>query len=334
MKIVAFFGNKIGTGTSLLVHHLAWMYAKLEYDVLAADMDPQAGLTEHFLDEKRLEQLWGHGVGGTVHESYRGLLQAGAEADAPRPYLEDIADGLALLPGDLSLGAAEDDLADHWRGCREGRAEAFRATAGLFRVIQRAARAANANLILVDAGSSLGAVARAAMLAADDVVVTVQPGPSSLRGLANVGSALRRWRAEWQELLSRAPESTEPGDLPPGTMRATGYVVWQRSLRLDRPLTHSLPWLRRIPVDYRRHVLGHVADRDVWVDDDPYCLGNLTYYLGLMPIAHDARKPVFDLKPGDGLIGNHMPDVVDRYREYRDMAQRLAERCEAAPRQG
>lgn len=331
MKIVAFFGNKAGTGTSLLVYHLAWMYAKLDYDVLVADLDPQAGLTEHFLDEKRLEQLWGHEAGGTVYREYHGLLEAGADADADaegaRPYLADIADGLALLPGDLSLGGAEEDLADHWRGCQKGRPESFRATAGFFRVFRRAAREANASLVLIDAGSSLGAVARATMLAADEVVVTVQPDPSSLRGLANVGPALRRWRTQWQELLSQDPELAEPSDLPPGIMRATGYVVWQRSLRLDRPLMRRLPWLKRIPADYRRHVLGQVADGEIWVDDDPYCLGNLMYYLGLMPIAHDARKPVFDLKPGDGLIGDHMHVVVERYHEYRDVAERLAERC-------
>lgn len=326
MKIIAFFGNKAGTGTSLLVHHLAWMYAKLGHGVLAADLDPQAGLTECFLDEKRLEQLWGHGAGRTVYDAFLSSLGVKVKADSVPSYFEDVADGLALLPGDLSMGGTEDDLAAHW-GCRDGCWRGLRATAGLSRAVRGVAREANAPLILIDAGSNLDAIARAAMLIADEVVVTVTPSPAGLHGLSNFGRALRRWRREWREQLSLPSEETKAGDLPPGAMGTPGYVVWQSSLRLDRPITRRLPWLKRIPGDYRRHVLDEGEDLDIWVDDDPYCIGKLTYYLGLMPIAHDARKPVFDLKPGDGVIRNHMELVVDRYREYRDLAQRLAERC-------
>lgn len=327
MKTIAFFGNKAGVGTSLVVYHLGWMYAKLGHDVLVVDMDPQAGLTEYFLDENRLEQLWGNGDGRTVYDAVLEASGPGARVDSARPSFEDIADGLALLPGDLALAGAEDDLAVHWQECRDGRPEALRATAASYLAVRRAARQANASLIIIDAGSNLGAVARAAMLAADDIVVTVAPGPASLRGLANFGLVLRRWHREWQDHLSCAPDSMESADLPVGTLNAAGYVVWQRSLRLDRPIMRRLPWLQRIPGDFRRHVLDDDSDVGLWVDDDPYCIGNLTYYLGLMPLAHDAKKPVFDLKPGDGLIGDHMPVVFDRYREYRDVALRLGERC-------
>ena len=327
MKTVAFFGNKAGVGTSLLVHHLGWMYAKLGHDVLVADMDPQAGLTEHFLDENRLEQLWGDGAGGTVYDALLDASRPGERAGSALQCLEDVADGLTLLPGDLSLARAEEDLAAHWRDCREGSLAALWATAAPYRAVRRAAQQANTSLIIIDAGSTVGAVARSAVLAADAIVVTVAPGPASLRGLANFGLALRRWRREWREHLSRAPDSAESADLPAGTMDVAGYVVWQRSLRLDRPIMHRLAWLQRIPGDFRQYVLDDNSDLEVGVDDDPYCIGNLTYYLGLMPLAHDARKPVFNLTPADGLVGNHTPVVFDRYREYRDVAERLGERC-------
>ncbi len=327
MKTIAFFGNKAGIGTSLVVHHLGWMYAKLGHHVLVADLDPQAGLTEHFLDEKRLEQLWGDGDGGTVRDAFLDVWLPQARAYPALACFEDIADGLALLPGDLALAGVEHELAARWQDCGEGCPEALRATAALYFAVHRVAQRANASMVIIDAGSNLGAVARAAMLAADDIVVTVAAGPASLSGLANFGLALQRWRREWRERLSCATDSVESTDLPAGTLKVAGYVVWQRSLRLDRPIMHRLPWLQRIPSVYRQHVLDDDSDLDVGVDDDPYCIGNLTYYLGLMPLAHDARKPVFDLKPADGLVGNHAPVVFDRYREYRDVAERLAERC-------
>jgi chromosome partitioning protein len=58
MSTVAFFNNKGGVGKTSLVYHLAWMYADLEYQVLAADLDPQANLTAAFLDEDGLERIW------------------------------------------------------------------------------------------------------------------------------------------------------------------------------------------------------------------------------------------------------------------------------------
>ncbi len=51
---IAFFNNKGGVGKTSLAYHLAWMFADLGKQVLAADLDPQANLSAAFLDEDRL----------------------------------------------------------------------------------------------------------------------------------------------------------------------------------------------------------------------------------------------------------------------------------------
>jgi len=50
MKTLAFFNNKGDVGKTSLVYHLAWMYSGLGLNVIAADLDPQANLTNIFLD--------------------------------------------------------------------------------------------------------------------------------------------------------------------------------------------------------------------------------------------------------------------------------------------
>ncbi len=45
VPVVAFFNNKGRVGQTMLVYHLAWMYADLGLHVVAADLDPQANLT-------------------------------------------------------------------------------------------------------------------------------------------------------------------------------------------------------------------------------------------------------------------------------------------------
>ncbi len=58
MTTVGFFNNKGGVGKTSIVYHLAWVFADLGVNVVAADFDPQANLTSMFLEEERLEKLW------------------------------------------------------------------------------------------------------------------------------------------------------------------------------------------------------------------------------------------------------------------------------------
>ena len=58
VPVLTFFTNKGGVGKTSLVYHLSWMYAELGYNVLAADLDPQANLTSMFLEDEDLETIW------------------------------------------------------------------------------------------------------------------------------------------------------------------------------------------------------------------------------------------------------------------------------------
>ena len=50
MIVIAFFNNKGGVGKTTLVYHLAWMFAEMGVNVVAADLDPQSNLTSMFLE--------------------------------------------------------------------------------------------------------------------------------------------------------------------------------------------------------------------------------------------------------------------------------------------
>jgi cellulose biosynthesis protein BcsQ len=75
----------------------------------------------------------------------------------------------------------------------------------LWRVLHRAAEEVGAGFVLVDVGPNLGAFNRAALVAADHVVVPLAPDLYSLQGLRNFGPTLRRWQREWAERRERNP---------------------------------------------------------------------------------------------------------------------------------
>jgi cellulose biosynthesis protein BcsQ len=325
VKTVAFFNNKAGVGKTSLVYHLAWMYAELGVTVIAADLDPQANLTSMFVDDDRLEQLWpdvSHTQ--TVYGAIQPLLEG--TGDIADPHVEGVGEGIGLLPGDLALSGSEDELSGQWSDCLDRKPRAFRVLSAIWRVIEEAARKREARLVLLDVGPNLGAINRAALISADHVVIPLAPDLYSLQGLKNLGPTLRRWRAEWSERRARNPVAEL--SIPPGRMKPAGYVVMQHAVRLDRPVKAYDRWMVRIPAVYRETVLDSKKGKAApSVEKDPDCLAALKHYRSLMPLAQEARKPMFRLTAADGAIGGHAKAVQDCHKDFRALARSVADRC-------
>ena len=83
----------------------------------------------------------------------------------------------------------------------------------------------------------------------------------------------------------------------------------------------------RIPSAYGDLVAGGSTARSVAAEDDPHCLASLGHFRSLMPLAREARKPLFALKPADGALGGHANAVRDCYRDFRALARAVAQRC-------
>lgn len=322
MKTIAFFNNKGGVGKTTLLYHLAWMYSELGCRVVAVDLDPQSNLTSMFLDEDRLDELWeGPAKGQTIVAAVAPLLEEGT-GDVILPHLEQVGHNLALVPGDLGLARMEDELSTQWSDCLDGKPKAFRVTASLHRAVQLAAAEFRADLALLDVGPNLGALNRCAVIASDHVAVPLVPDLFSLQGLRNLGPTLRKWRTGWAKRRDEAPDSLTA--LPQGSMQPAGYVVLQHAVRQSRPVKAYLRWAERIPEEYRSAMQLSAADFGLIPENDPHCLAQLKHYRSLMPLAMEARKPIFHLKPADGAIGGHVEAVAECGKDFRRLAIRLA----------
>jgi chromosome partitioning protein len=312
---IALFNSKGGVGKTTLAYHLAHILARLGRKVLAADLDPQANLTSAFFDEDRLERFWEDGAEDTVLGAVSPIL--GGLGDIRIPDVHEVEEGLWVLPGDLGLSRFEDKLSEAWRHGYDGAEAALQVTTSFHRMLRGVADTVGAELAVVDVGPNLGAINRAALLAADDLLVPLAADLFSLQGLRNLGPTIRAWRRTWQQtVLPKAPEAL---DVPTGAMHPIGYVVLKHAVRLDRPVKAYERWLRRIPTEFHRSVLGE-SDPPDETGPDPYRLANLRNYRSLMPLAQDARKPMFDLRPADGALGSMGRLVQTSYREFEQLA--------------
>ena len=321
IPVIAFFNNRDGVGNTWMVYHLSWMFADRGLRVVAADLDPQANLTAAFLEEDRLEEYMpGNGHPLTVFGAILPLISG--TGDIAEAHIEPIDENLGLIPGDMALSTFEDQLSEVWPKCMDSDERSFRVTSALWRVMQRAGEQHNANVIMVDMGPNLGAINRAALIASDFVVIPLGPDLFSIQGLQNLGPAVRRWRSDWEDRVSRKP--VIDFQMPSGSIMPLGYVVIRKSIRLDRPVKAFDRWVARIPGAYKESVLDETPDASVTIDTDPNCIAKLKDYRSLMPLAQEARKPMFYLKPADGALGAHSYAVTEVYKDFQMVARKIA----------
>jgi chromosome partitioning protein len=328
VKTVAFFNNKGGVGKTSLVYHLAWMFSKKGFSVLAVDLDPQANLTSMFLSEDQLEPIWDdanhESMPRTIYGSLVPLINR--TGDIVAPQAEKINKNLALLSGDLRLSRFEDLLSENWPKCLSRDAGAFRIETAFYRIILNTARQQNSEIILIDVGPNLGAINRAALISADYVVLPLAPDLFSIQGLKNLGPTLREWRDDWKERQDAFKTTDIP--MPSGNMEPIGYVVMQHSMRSARPVKAYTRWLNRIPEVYRESILAeNITDNTDLPspEEDPYDLVLLKHYRSLMPLAMEANKPMFSLTPADGAIGAHVAAVQACYADFDQLAKKIAD---------
>lgn len=331
--VLTFFNNKGGVGKTSLIYHLAWMFASLRKRVVIVDLDPQANLTAGFLDEDRIEEIWnGQGPGSTIYQCVKPLTGVG---DIAKPKLQNIATDLYLLPGDVGLSGFEEQLSNEWPNSMgdNNLYRPMRILSSFWQVMQMAADKIQADIILVDIGPNLGAINRSVLIATDYVAIPLGADLFSLQGLKNLGPTMRSWRGLWQKRLDNWKTSQELAGypnfhLPLGKMQPIGYLCQQHGVRLDRPVKAYDKWVKRIPNVYREAVLNTAANADMKQEDDPYCLATIKHYRSLIPMAQEHRKPIFKLTSADGAIGSHANAVQDARRDFKVLAEKIADRIE------
>jgi cellulose biosynthesis protein BcsQ len=323
VPVLTFFNSKGGVGKTSLVYHLSWILSEMGKKVVAIDLDPQANLTSAFLPEEKLEELWDvdppASGAATVYQCVQPLMEVG---DIQEPVTQRIHSSLHLVPGDLALAGFEDFLSQEWPNSLGGQNlfRAYRVLTAFWTIAQKAAEQHQADLILADVGPNLGAINRSALIGSDYVVIPLAADLFSLQGLRNLGPTLRQWRSDWSKRLGNGPSPSFP--LPRGQTAPLGYIAQQHSERLSRPVQAYARWAARIPDVYRKSVLLDKSTPPT-MSDDPLCLAKLKHYRSLVPMAQEARKPIFQLTAADGAIGSHSAAVRSARDDFSQLAQKI-----------
>jgi hypothetical protein len=110
-------------------------------------------------------------------------------------------------------------------------------------------------------------------------------------------------------------------------MSPVGYIVMRHSVQAGRPARAFEKWIGRIPAQYATHVLDESFAPIGSSEEDPNRIARLKDYRSLMPLAQEARKPMFLLRPADGAFGGHQQAVMDCYNDFRQVTREIMKRC-------
>lgn len=186
-------------------------------------------------------------------------------------------------------------------------------------VAQGAATARQADLVLLDVGPNLGAINRAAMVACDHVVVPCRPTSTRSRDCAT-------WARPFAPGAGNGP-TARPAPAKCGCLRvgcsrrgtsccntACASTGWSAPTTAGsggcRPSTGGPCSTSPIRIHQRRPTI-------------PHCLGLMKHYHSLVPMAQEARRPIFLLRSADGAIGAHQQAVQAAYHHFAELALRI-----------
>lgn len=321
MKIITFFNNKGGVGKTSLLYHTASMFARLGHRVLAVDLDPQTNLSQIFLKDQKLFELFENNQ--TIKSALAQIEKK--KGDILPVHVEKIKDNLLLIAGDLELSLIEDKLSQEWFNCLTGEWYPFALESAFYRIILQASLLHDIEYVFVDVGPNFGAINRASLISTDYLIVPSTADLFSLKGLENIGDRIGSWSEEWKKRLDERKEETKDLNLPKAEIRPLGYVLVQHGVSSNQPVHAYRNFAKKLPAVFRASLLRGEPNEAISFEEDPFCLAQIKHYNSLMPMAMEARKPIFELKPADGAIGAHYQAVKKVYEDFEKFSIKIIE---------
>lgn len=295
MEVISFFNHKGGVGKTTLLFNVGVAMAGLGRRVLFVDADAQANLTGTALSADDYQRAID--AQATIYDALLPVIRTTGEPRSPQPI--QIRTNAWIIPGHILLSEYEESLASGWSDTLAGRYPGFQRTTALWRIINSAAAAVNADVVLIDVGPSVGALNRVVILSSDGFVVPLSPDLFSLTALPSVGRAVSTWIGEWRAAVDQAQrtgvDSQIPGGLPVGRPSPLGYISQQFASYRSAPATAFRRWLEQIPGEYQTEVVEQLSRAGIPVPNPAGQIGTVRNLSSLVPMAQEANAAIFEL---------------------------------------
>lgn len=326
MKSVAFFTNKGGVGKTTLVCNLAAALSeKYEKKILIVDADPQTNATQYMFNDDILDEIYDKKTAYTIYSMARPLSHGKGYSES-HSFRRSKSFNVDVLLGDPRLALIEDTLAADWNS---GGVRGLRTTY-MFREMLQSCK--NYDFVFFDMGPSLGSINRSVLVACDYFILPLSIDIFSIRAAENISTWLGSWKKKLDMQLDSLndPEDVEIKDLC-FRLKLLGYVNQQYTAKRNasgerRPVKAYEKIMLNIPDAIERSIIRQHQKEP---RDLNYHIGTIPNLHSLIPMSQTSRKPIFDLKSADGVVGAHFVKVAEAKELYSDICDRFIENLEA-----
>ncbi len=323
MFATAIFNNKGGVGkTTLLCNLAAFLALERGKRVLVVDADPQCNATQAMFSDIELETLYDDDHRFSVYSVINPLSLGRGYAEKFHTVQKE-SFGVDILVGDPRLALLEDLLAKDWSSGLGGEIRGLKTTF-VFRDLLE--RCGDYDFVFFDVGPSLGAINRAVLMACDFFISPMSIDIFSLRAIENIRVALETWTKHLANGISLAQDKEALQMLPKSALdiRFAGYVTQQYTAKTTgtgekRAVKAYEKIMRRVPQSIDKNFVKVLQPKKRALN---YQLGSVPNLHSLVPMAQVARRPIFELKAKDGVVGAHFTKV----RDSKDLFEVVAER--------
>ncbi|MGV0696058.1 AAA family ATPase [Mycobacterium intracellulare] len=319
MRAIAIFNNKGGVGkTTLLCNLAAHLAIHRGRKILVVDADPQCNSTQNMFRDETVDRILTEDT-FTIDKIIRPLAQGkGFSTDfTPRrsPTFQ-----VDVIPGDPRLSLTEDLLATDWVQAVSGSTRGLRTSFVFSNLLEKCSEY---EYVFFDMGPSLGSINRAVLLSSDYFVMPMSIDIFSLRAMDNIAISVKKWN---QQLTSGLAQNDEPDELevadPSWHLTFAGYVTQQYTAKRDssgtrRPVKAFEDLMSEIPAKIEENFL---IDSPLTAEEAN--LGTIPTLHSLIPMSQLSRKPIFELKAADGVVGAHFQKV----KEYEEVISGIGKR--------
>lgn len=333
-KRLVVFNHKGGVSKTTSVYNIGWMLAKT-YNVLVVDADPQCNLSSLILGEN-FEKYYIEDITNTQN-----IKDGVKPAFSGSPYpIEAVtchsparADKLFLLAGHANL--SEYDAALTFSQTSNNAIATLQNLPGAFHeLIRLTEEKYQIDYTIIDLNPGLSAINQNLFLNSDAFIVPTNPDPFSVMAVQTLTTVLPRW-ADWKKnALQMFSDSAYP--LSPGIPKFCGSLIQRFNIRngkAAKPYRDNIQEIKQIIATTffdtlsRSSMVLNQTDYPTEVFNNSYCLDEIPDFQGLLPKAHSAGVPVFDLTDAEiGETGPVLAGMQTNRQNFKDKFEALAKK--------
>ncbi|KRF05309.1 hypothetical protein ASH00_13080 [Arthrobacter sp. Soil782] len=342
-KSLAFINNKGGVGKTTLACNMAYYLSKeANRRVLVVDLDPQCNATQLLLSDTQWDELYGD---LSLKDDKRSILHAlrwirRGDSGVDRTYepVRSERFEVDVLPGHPSLAILEDTFSSSWESFVSGDLGGGRRTHWVAELVRGAM---DYDLVILDAGPSLGALNRTVLIGTDYFVTPTAADLFSLFAIDNIGEWIRKWAKKYTNGLASVRDEFENESeefFPRGSgLEATylGFTIQQYVSKTisggqRRNVNAYDRYKKQIPTKARKlAALSSQPHQDsrralnLHLD-----LGIVPHMFAMVPLAQARHAPISALLPSDGLKGAQISQQAKYRSQLQDIGAQLIKNLE------